>query len=200
MALFPMFLKLAGRPVLVVGAGSVGENKIAGLLAAQAEVRVVALQATAKVQQWALTGSITWQPRNFVPEDLKDVFLVVAAASLTDVNELIFQQAQQRGILCNVVDVPELCDFYYPAVVRRGDLQIAISTAGHSPALAQRIRCELEKQFGPEYAGIVQKLGAFRKKLFTRKMEPERRKRLLHYVAGRSRLKRLVKKFSRDSV
>jgi precorrin-2 dehydrogenase/sirohydrochlorin ferrochelatase len=135
--LFPMFVKLAGRRVLVVGAGAVGEAKIRGLLDTGARIRVVALQASSAVQAWAETGAIVLEERAFVPCDLDDALLVVAATSSRELNESIFAEAQRRRVPCNVVDVPGLCDFFYPAVVRRGDLQIAISTAGQSPLLAR---------------------------------------------------------------
>jgi len=114
-------------------------------------VRVVAPEATPQVRSWALSNSIEWRQRPFQPDDLEGMFLVVAATSSTQLHERIFEEATQRGVLCNIVDVPPLCDFYYPAVVQRGALQIAISTAGQSPALAQRLRIQLEDQFGPEY-------------------------------------------------
>jgi len=101
---------------------------------------------------------------------------------------MIFHQARQRNILCNVVDDPEYCDFYYPAVVQRGDFQIAISTSGQSPALAQRIRRELEIQFGPEYGEWLQELGRIRQQLFAGKINPEERRRVLHELASRTAL------------
>jgi precorrin-2 dehydrogenase/sirohydrochlorin ferrochelatase len=192
MSLFPIVLKLAGRACLVVGAGAVGETKIAGLLAAGADVRVVAPQATPVVAEWARSGAIQWEAREFVPADLRERFLVVAATSSKEVNDLVFREARRRGVLCNVVDDPVRCDFYYPAVVRRGDLQIAISTNGHSPALAQRLRRQLEEQFGPEYEPWVAQLGEARKKLFARRMDPERRRRILHRLASRKAPVRMV--------
>ena len=118
MTLFPMFMKLEGRSCLVVGAGTIGEPKIQSLLASGASVRVVAFTATAAVAQWAETGAITWEARAFNASDLDGVFLVIAATNSRDVNATIFREAGQRNILCNVVDDPEYCDFYYPAVVR----------------------------------------------------------------------------------
>ncbi len=120
-----------------------------------------------------------------IASDLDGIFLVIAATNSSDVNAAIFHEARQRNILCNVVDDPEHCDFYYPAVVRRGDLQLAISTNGQSPALAQRIRRELEMQFGPEYARWLEELGRDRQQLFASKMDPEQRRRLLHELASR---------------
>lgn len=185
MSLFPIFLKLEGRPCLVVGAGAVGEPKIQSLLEAHARVRVIAPEATIRVQGWVRSGMITWEQRAFAPADLDGIFLVVAATSSPEVNESVFIEAQRRGILCNSVDDPEHCDFFYPAVVRRGDLQVAISTGGSSPALAQRLRAELEQQFGPEYASWLQDLGTMRQKLFASDLDPEKRRQLLHQLASR---------------
>jgi precorrin-2 dehydrogenase / sirohydrochlorin ferrochelatase len=183
--LFPMFLKLDGRTCLVVGAGKVGEPKIASLLVSGARVRVVAPEASEQVVGWHRTQAISWEARVFQPSDLDGVFLVIAATGSTEVNKLVFREAQRRQILCNSVDDPPRCDFFYPAVVRRGQLQIAISTAGLSPALAQRLRCELESQFGPEYAEWLQELGQDRARLFAIELAPEDRRRQLHLSASR---------------
>jgi precorrin-2 dehydrogenase/sirohydrochlorin ferrochelatase len=190
MTLFPMFMKLEGRSCLVVGAGTVGEPKVDSLVTAGASVRVVALHATAAVAEWAQAGAITWEARAFNSADLDGAFLVIAATNSSDVNAAIFHQARQRNILCNVVDDPEHCDFYYPAVVRRGDLQLAISTKGQSPALAQRIRRELEMQFGPEYGAWLEALGRARQQLFASKIDPEQRRRLLHELASHEAFKK----------
>ncbi len=195
MSLFPMFLKLINRPCLVVGAGQVGETKIASLLAAEAAVRVVAPEATEAVRQWARTGRLDWQPRCFEPADLDGKFLVVVATPLRELNDVVYHEAQQRGVLCNVVDDPPRCDFYYPAVVNRGELQIAISTNGQSPALAQRLRQELEQQFGPEYAAWLEELGRQRQRLFDFRMEPQQRRRILHSLVTRERFE----EFSRST-
>jgi len=185
MSLFPIFLQLEGRRSLVVGAGSVAEQKIRGLIESGAKVQVVAPQATDSVSEWAAAGVIEWQARTFEVSDLDGVLLVIVATSSSEINANVFRAAQQRGVLCNVVDDPPHCDFYYPSVVRRGDLQIAISTAGHSPALAQRLRRELEMQFGPEYRDWLSQLGEARQKLFATDVDPEERRRLLHQLASR---------------
>ncbi|MBV9088193.1 MAG: bifunctional precorrin-2 dehydrogenase/sirohydrochlorin ferrochelatase, partial [Acidobacteriaceae bacterium] len=127
---------------------------------------------------------VQWHRREFHRADMDGVFLVVAATSSRRVNQAVFDEAQHRSVLCNVVDVPELCDFYYPSVARRGRLQIAISTDGQSPALAQRIRKQLEEQFGPEYEQWLEHLGYRRARLFARRMDPERRRRTLHALAS----------------
>lgn len=193
-SLFPAFLKLAGRYCLVVGAGAVGESKIKGLLAAGAKVNVVAPRAGETVYAWARAGMISWQPRGFEPSDLERVFLVVVATSFRELNEEVYRQAQERGVLCNVVDDPMHCDFYYPAVVRRGALQIAISTDGKSPALAQRLRQELERQFGPEYGAWMEDLGEERQRLFRKPMDAELRRRLLHSRASRESFEKFARR------
>jgi precorrin-2 dehydrogenase / sirohydrochlorin ferrochelatase len=186
--LFPMFLKLEGRQVLVVGAGLIGESKIAGLLDTGAHLRVVALTASPAVREWARDGKIDLELRAFLDDDLDGAFLAVVATSSRTLNERIYREAKRRGVLCNVVDVPDLCDFFYPAVVRRGDLQIAISTAGRSPSLAQRIRRQLEKQFGPGYAAWVAELGETRKLVLASDLDKERKLELLHSLASREAL------------
>ena len=193
MSLFPIFLKLEGRRCLVVGAGTVAEQKILGLIEAEGNVQVVAPQATDLVREWTDSGVIDWQPRTFDVKDLEGKFLVIVATSARELNESIFREAQQRQILCNVVDDPPHCDFYYPSVVRRGDLQIAISTAGRSPALAQRLRRELELQFGPEYGEWLSQLGDVRQKLFAADIDPEERRRLLHQLASREAFETAIK-------
>jgi precorrin-2 dehydrogenase/sirohydrochlorin ferrochelatase len=180
-----MFLKLAGRRCLVVGAGKVGEPKIGGLIDIGAHVRVVAEEATPIVREWARNGRIELQVRRFSENDLDGFFLAVVATSSRSLNESIYRAAQSRGVLCNVVDVPELCDFFYPAVVRRGDLQIAISTNGQSPSLAQRLRQQLEKQFGPGYAAWVAELGETRRQVLASNLDSSRKSELLHSLASR---------------
>jgi precorrin-2 dehydrogenase/sirohydrochlorin ferrochelatase len=184
-SLFPMFLKLEGKRCLVVGAGNVGEPKIAGLLDTGARIRVVAVQASAAVREWARDGKIELALRPFQSNDLREVALAVVATSSRSLNERIYLEAQACGILCNVVDVPDLCDFYYPSIVRRGDLQIAVSTAGKSPSLAQKIRQQLEKQFGPGYAAWVAELGETRQLVLSSDLDKQRKLDLLHSLASR---------------
>jgi precorrin-2 dehydrogenase/sirohydrochlorin ferrochelatase len=195
MQMFPLFLKLEKRRCLVVGAGSIAESKIAGLVDTGARVRVVAPEATPQVRAWARSRKIDWQQRIFRPADLRGVFLVVAATPSTALHERIFRAARRLGVLCNIVDVPRLCDFYYPAVVRRGALQIAVSTAGHSPALAQRLREELEGHFGAEYEEWLASVGKAREKIHAKKLKAEERKRLLHALVSQEAFKTFRKKW-----
>ena len=196
--MFPIFLKLDGRRVLVVGAGEVAEGKIRGLLDAKASIHVVAPEATQQIQYWAAAGVITRSVAKFDPSDLEGAFIVIAATSSRELNTLIYQEAKARGVLCNAVDDPENCDFYYPAVVRRGDLQIAISTSGRSPALAQRLRQELEEQFGPEYEDWVRELGEEREKLTIEKLEPKAKREILHKLASREAFVNRIKPQGRN--
>ena len=191
-SLFPMFLKMEGRPCLVVGAGRVGEPKIGGLLETGARIRVVALDASPTVREWARAGKIDLEIRAFLAEDLDGAFLAIVATNSRSLNERVYHEAQRRGVLCNVVDVPDLCDFFYPSIVRRGDLQIAISTAGQSPSLAQKIRQQLEKQFGPAYAAWVAELGETRKLILASDLDKERKLDLLHSLASREALEAVL--------
>jgi precorrin-2 dehydrogenase/sirohydrochlorin ferrochelatase len=184
-ALFPAFLKLQGRTCLLVGAGAIAEQKLGGLLEAGASVVVVAPHASSMVVEHARTGILQWRQREFIAADLDGATLVIAATGNPQVNEDVFREAEQRGILCNAVDEPERCHFYYPAVVRRGDLQIAISTNGKSPALAQRLRVELEALFDSTYADWLQWLGQVRDLYFRTHVAREQRVRTLHQIASR---------------
>ena len=184
-SLFPMFMKLTGKSCLVVGAGKVGEPKIAGLLDTGARITVVAIAASELVRDWARAGTIELELRPYSSDDLNGKFMAVIATASQSLNERIYHEAQRRGVLCNVVDVPDLCDFFYPAVVQRGDLQIAISTAGQSPSLAQKLRKQLERQFGEGYAEWVAQLGETRRLILASDLEKERKLELLHSLASR---------------
>lgn len=185
MSLFPMFVKLEGRQCLVVGAGRVGETKIKGLLAAGAVVRAVGRRATRTVKQWSADSRIHWEERDFEPNDLNGAALVVAATSSTEVNDWVYREARRRAVLCNSVDDPPRCDFYFPAVVRRGDLQIAISSAGESPAFAQRLRRELERALDDSWGDWLHQVGVRRREIIAKHPPSAKRKRLLHRLADR---------------
>lgn len=184
MSLFPIFVKLRDRLCVVVGGGQIAEAKIAGLLAAEARIQIIAPEVTESLAERVCERQIEWLRKAFEPRDLAGAYLVVAATSDAAVNHEVFHEAEAQGILCNAVDDPDYCHFYYPSVVRRGALQIAISTEGLSPALAQRLRRELEAQFGPEYGPWVEWLGAARKFLRAKKENPEETRQLLHQLAS----------------
>lgn len=184
-ALFPMFMKLDNKRCLVVGAGKVGEPKIASLLDTGARIHVVAFEASDMVRKWAREGKITLELRGFTVTDLDGTFLAVVATASRELNVSIYNEARRHGVLCNVVDDPAYCDFYYPAVVRRGDLQIAISTNGQSPSLSQKIRQQLERQFGLGYARWVAQLGETRKLMLASDLHPQKKRELLLSLASR---------------
>ena len=185
MDMFPLFLKLEGRPCLLVGAGRVGEGKLQSLLRAGARVMVVSPKATASVERLAKSGEIIWRKRKFAARDLNGMVLVVAATSSHKTNTAIFRESRRRGVLCNAVDDPTNCDFYYPAVLRRGSLQIAISTGGSSPELASRLRIELESCFGPEYGPWLDYLRSQREELQRARVPAPKRQQLLRRLASR---------------
>src|SRR5580658_709250 len=186
MSLFPIFLKLAGRRCVVVGAGNIAESKIESLLAAEARVTVVAPEALPRVQEWAASGELTWLQREYREGDLAGAFLVVAGTATAAVNRAVFAEAAAADILCNAVDDPPFCDFYFPSVVRRGDLQIAISTAGESPALAQRLRKEINAQLPLDTGEWLMELGRLRREVTAVEPVGEERKLLLHELASRA--------------
>jgi siroheme synthase-like protein len=148
-------LRLSGRRCVVVGGGDVGLEKVEGLLACDGDVTLVAPEAIEPLQQLAAEGSIRWERREYRAEDLEATFIVIAATSDTDVNIRVFEDAERRAMLVNVVDVPPLCNFILPAIIRTGPLAIAISTAGASPALAKRIRDEIADEYGEPYARLA---------------------------------------------
>lgn len=160
--LYPIFLDLSRRWCVVVGGGEVAERKAAGLLASGAEVTVIAPSVTSKIRRMAGSGKLRLRERRFIPGDLKKAFIAVCATDDAALNARIARMARRRGVLVNVADCPGLCDFYLPSVLRRGRLQIAVSTGGKSPSLAKSIRLELESRYGKEYGALTELLGRIR--------------------------------------
>jgi precorrin-2 dehydrogenase/sirohydrochlorin ferrochelatase len=149
-------LKLSGRRCVVVGGGEIGLEKVEGLLACDGDVTLIAPEAEEALRAYASEGSIRWEQREYRgPADLEGVFMAIAATNDTDVNIAVFEDAERRAMLVNIVDVPPLCNFILPAIVRTGPLAIAISTAGASPALAKRMKREIEGQYGAPYARLA---------------------------------------------
>jgi precorrin-2 dehydrogenase len=195
--LFPIFLKLEGRRCLAVGAGKLAEAKIESLLAAQADVFVVAPKASASVQRWAREHKLTWSERAFELTDLDGICVTVCATSSAVTNQIVFEESQKRGVLCSVADDAEHSDFLFPVVVERGALQIAVSTAGHSSALEQRLHKELEKQYGPEYESWLEWLGKARASLSADPLSPRRRRTLLRKLASERGLEDFLRRYLR---
>jgi len=159
---FAAFLDLRGRRCLVVGGGAVGERKVQGLLRSGADVTVVSPRLTPDLAALARVGLITHRPRPFRRADVRGARLVIAATGAPSVDAAVAAEARRRRALVNVVDRPAECDVILPSVLRRGPLQIAVSTGGRSPALAREIRRRLERVIGPEYAALVERVGAAR--------------------------------------
>jgi len=195
MTLFPAFLKLENRLVIVIGGGSIAMQKIPSLLQAGARVRVISPKLHPHLAEYVRRREIDWHPKPFSHDDLEHAVLVVAATPIHEINASVFAEAERRNILCNSVDDIDHCHFYYGSVVQRGDLQIAISTNGKSPALAQRLRRELEQQFGPEYAAWLEWLGAARDLLRVQSpgCDAETTKRWLHVLASQPSFEEFLK-------
>jgi siroheme synthase-like protein len=181
-SLFPMFLKLAGRKCLVVGAGEIATAKIASLLETGARVTVVAPHALDDIQELACAGEIEWLDREYSAAHLDGVFLAIAATADPEVNFRVFSDAQARGILCNAVDDPPNCDFYFGAVVKRGALQVAISSAGESPALVQRLRREIDARLDAGTGEWLRVVGELRREILAAYPASDARKESLHQL------------------
>lgn len=185
MTLLPIFLRLESRPILVVGAGTVALAKIESLRTAGASITVVAPAAVQPIRDLAGSGVLVWHQRTFAPADLDGFFLVIAATNDSSLNGAVYNEALDRNILCNAVDDPPNCDFYFGAVVRRGDLQIAISTAGESPALAQRLRREIDAQLPADLEPWLANIGSLRREVRSATPAGAGRTALLHELAHR---------------
>lgn len=180
--LYPIFLDLQDKPCLVVGGGLVALRKIQSLLDSGAKVTVVS--PAAKPEVLALSPSILIQTSPFSPDDLEGMTLVIAATDSESVNRLVFEESNRRGILCNVVDQPDLCNFHVPATIARGDLKVAISTNGKCPALASRLRMMLEQEIGEGYAEAIERFGLLREEIRrAHPDDPERRMEILRKLA-----------------
>src|SRR3569833_2060333 len=185
MNLQPIFLKLDGRPALLVGAGNVALEKLNTLLSTGVRLRVIAPQVRPEIRKFAQEGRIELIERKFTVEDLDGNFVVIAATDDAEVNATVYREAVARGILGNSVDDPPHCDFYFGSVVRRGDLQVAISTAGESPAVAQQLRREIDEQLPHDLGPWLTKIGQLRREILSTHPAGEERKALLHRIAKR---------------
>jgi len=182
MRYYPIHLDVKNRNCLVVGGGAVGNRKVNTLLICGARVTVVSLDPTPQLKKLAAERSIILRERAYRSADLKGMFLVIGATDDEKLNRQISKDAEQIGILCNIADRPEACNFILPSIVQRGDLVITISTSGQSPALAKHIRRKMEAQFGGEYADFLLLMGAIRKKLLSQTHEPEAHKALFNQL------------------
>jgi precorrin-2 dehydrogenase/sirohydrochlorin ferrochelatase len=185
MRYYPVNLDIKDRDCLVVGGGGVGTRKVITLLDCGARVTVVSPDPTPQLKKLAAKGSVQLKERAYRSGDMDKMFLVIGATDDENLNRQISTDAAKARILCNIADRPEVCNFILPAIVRRGDLTITISTSGKSPALAKRLRLDLEKQFGEEYADFLRLMGAIRDKLLSQAHEPEAHKALFNQLIDR---------------
>jgi len=185
MKTYPLFALIEDRACLVVGGGAVGERKVLDLLAAGAKVTVVSRELTPGLAELAAQERLSFIQGDFTPRHLDGMMLVVGATDDLVVNQQVSAAAQARGLLVNIVDAPELCTFIVPAQVRRGPLTIAVSTGGASPALARKVREELEQHFGPDYGLYLRVLQAVRNQILARRRgHPENQRLFQGLIAG----------------
>jgi precorrin-2 dehydrogenase/sirohydrochlorin ferrochelatase len=183
MSLYPIFLKLEGHKVLIVGGGLIAEQKIEAVLRSATDVTVVSPQITPRIRLWAHQGRVKYHAVEFRAGMTRDYFLVISCTDSEETNRAVYREAREFGALANAVDDPSYCDFYAPAVVSRGEFQIAISTGGNSPALSQHVRKQMEESFGPEYESWTAWLGRMRDMMRNVLPRTERRKELLMLLA-----------------
>jgi precorrin-2 dehydrogenase len=189
MKYYPVNLDIRNRKCLVVGGGDVGTRKVMTLLECGATVVVISPAVTAKIDELSKNDLIKLEKRSFKLTDLDQMFLVIGATDNPELNRQIHTGAERLGMLCNIADRPEVCNFILPAIVNRGDLIIAISTSGKSPAFAKKMRKDLEKEFGTEYAEFLKLMGGIRNKLLSQDHEPEAHKPLFEKLIQRDLVK-----------
>jgi len=180
---FPVFLNLKDRLCIVIGGGKVAERKIENLLKVKAKIRVISPELTFKLKKLAEEGKIEWEKRIYQKGDLDSAWLVIAATNDPEVQEEIYKEAEERHIFCNVVDVPELCSFIVPSIIKRGPLIIAISTSGVSPAVARRLRETLEELIGEEYNFYLELMKNLREQVLNLNLSSEEKEKKLQKLA-----------------
>ena len=193
MRYYPIGLDISGRRCLVIGAGEVGERKAQRLLECGARVSVVGKQLTPALSGLAQAGRIAHIPGDYDEGHLEGVFLVIGATDDRDVNERIYRDARKRGVLANIVDDPDRCDFILPALCRQGDLVITVATGGKSPALAKKLRQELEERYGPEYEVLLKIMGELRGKIIDRGQGSDENRKLFETLVDSDILEHIRK-------
>ncbi len=184
MKLFPVFLKLLGRRCLVVGGGDVGTRKVNSLLASGADVTVVSKEVSDELKQLIKKGEVRYLEGVFSPEHLSGIFLCVIAIDDRNVTGEIADICRESGVMVNVADDPEICDFYFPSVINRGDLTIAISSGGTSPTMVRKLREDMEDEYGPEYESVFKVMGFLRETIMDLGVSGERLKKLMGKVSS----------------
>lgn len=198
MRYYPIYLDVQNRNCLVVGSGSVGARKVSTLLDCGASVTVVSPRINAKLNELSKKETLIIKIKPFQFSDLKDKFLVIGATDNQELNQQIHSEAERLGILCNIADQPEACNFILPSIVKKGDLVIAISTSGKSPAFAKKLRKDFEKQFGNEYAAFLEVMGVIRKKLIAKDHKPEVHKPLFEQLINRGLVEMIKDRRNKD--
>lgn len=184
MRYYPIYLDIRGRACIVIGGGEVAERKVVSLLNAGAKVRVVSPVVTESLKEMSGNGMIGWKERPYRKGDLKGAFMAYAATDDEDISRKISEEAHENGVLLNLANEPEICDFIVPSVVERGRLSIAISTGGASPAFAKRVRLEMEVKYGEEYAVFLDIMAAIRQKLLTKETGGAKNRKIFNKLAS----------------
>ena len=193
MSYYPIFLNLEGETALVFGGGSIAERKIVTLLEYNALIRIVSRKLTDNLKVLVEAKKVQHVGEDFSDKYLNNIFLVIVATDDRRLNRKISEHARERGLLVNVVDQPSDCNFIVPSIVKRGDLSIAISTSGKSPALAKKIRKELESQFGREYETFLVLMGRLRKEILSMGLSQEENSRIFHEIVNSNILSSMAK-------
>ncbi|MEE8075708.1 MAG: bifunctional precorrin-2 dehydrogenase/sirohydrochlorin ferrochelatase [Candidatus Binatia bacterium] len=173
MSYYPIFIEMTGRHCAVVGGGVVAERKVEALLNAGAAVTVISPSLTGPIHSWVAAGKVRYLGREYRPGDLSGFEMVFVATNDRKVNPVVFQEARERGVWVNAADDPPHCDFILPSVLQRGNLVVAVSSGGSSPALSKSIREELESYFTEEYAEVAQVAAEVRRELRQRSVSPD---------------------------
>ncbi len=192
MSYYPIYLELDGKTVLVVGGGNVAQRKVETLLQYGAVVNIVSKELSSKLKGLVANGEIRQIGENFYDKHLDDAFLAFAATDDTQLNHSISESARKRGLMINAVDQPVDCDFIVPSIIKKGDLSIAVSTSGKSPALAKSIRRQLDSKFGKEYETFLILMGHLRKEILSLKLSQEENSRIFHEIVASDILKALA--------
>ncbi|MEW6381090.1 MAG: bifunctional precorrin-2 dehydrogenase/sirohydrochlorin ferrochelatase [bacterium] len=196
---YPVCLDLHGKHCLVIGGGTVAERKVLTLLEYEAAVSVISPRATSLIVQMSHEGRLIYTAREFEQGDVRGYFLIIAATNNDQINRIISREAQDENILVNVVDAPDDSTFILPALVRRGDLTISISTGGKSPALARKMREDMEARYGPEYEVLVDILGNLRKNILQREPDISKRKEIFQRLAEYTDLLEIIRESGREA-
>jgi precorrin-2 dehydrogenase/sirohydrochlorin ferrochelatase len=194
MSYYPVLIHLEGKQVIVVGGGSIAERKIETLLEYGAGVHVVSRDLTPRLRKYKEEGTIGFLGHDFEEDYLEEAFMVIAATDDPILNRKVSEKAKERGLLVNAVDQPSDCNFILPSILRRGDLLIAVSTSGKSPALAKKVREALEERFGNEYESLLILMGRLREDILSQRLSQDENRRIFHELVNSPILEAIARK------